>query len=263
MNVRFYGEKPFKAALIHGGPGAAGDMKIVCETLSKDFGVLEPLQTQKSIEGQLSELKDTLEKHAPSPIVLIGHSWGAMLSFMFASKYPHLVKKLVMVSSGNLEAKYASKMQENRTEKFGQLSDHDKHTLEHLQEVLQDKLHPNRNQAFATYGTMMNKLDAYDPCPIEVDTSLYNADIFHAIWTEASTLRNSGQLLEMGKNIRCNVTAIHGEDDSHPAHGVKASLEKVIQQVSFFTLEKCGHTPWLETHAKDDFYALLLDEMSA
>lgn len=103
MNLRKYGEKPYKVAVIHGGPGAAGSMKPICEELSKFCSVLEPLQTEMSVQGQINELKKILEQNIYEPIVLIGHSWGAMLSYMFASKYSNLIKKLFSYQAGRLK----------------------------------------------------------------------------------------------------------------------------------------------------------------
>ena len=37
--IRFYGEKPYRAAVIHGGPGDIGGMRPVAERLGKTFGV--------------------------------------------------------------------------------------------------------------------------------------------------------------------------------------------------------------------------------
>jgi hypothetical protein len=42
-NPRLYGRPPYRIAVLHGGPGAAGEMKPVAEALSADFGFLEPL----------------------------------------------------------------------------------------------------------------------------------------------------------------------------------------------------------------------------
>lgn len=53
-------------------------MKPVAETLSKDFGVLECLQTEKSINRQIKELHKQLTSSAEIPTALIGFSWGAL-----------------------------------------------------------------------------------------------------------------------------------------------------------------------------------------
>jgi hypothetical protein len=61
-NLRKYGNKPFNVAVIHGGPGAPGEMAPVARELSSVRGILEPLQTAATLEGQVQELKAVLEK---------------------------------------------------------------------------------------------------------------------------------------------------------------------------------------------------------
>ena len=73
-NVRTHGSAPFNAAVIHGGPGAAGEMAPVAARLAEIRGVLEPLQTATTVDGQVEELKVTLEKHGELPVSLIGFS---------------------------------------------------------------------------------------------------------------------------------------------------------------------------------------------
>jgi len=105
-NLRKYGSEPFSLSVIHGGPGAPGDVAPVARELSSVKGILEPLQTAATLEGQIQELKNVLEKNGAIPLTLIGHSWGAMLSFIFTGRYPSLVKKLILVGGGPFEEKY-------------------------------------------------------------------------------------------------------------------------------------------------------------
>lgn len=44
-SLRIYGNPPYQIALIHGGPGGAGEIAPVAAHLSKKYSVLEPLQT--------------------------------------------------------------------------------------------------------------------------------------------------------------------------------------------------------------------------
>ena len=76
-NPRKYGKAPFDVAVIHGGPGAPGEMAPVAREFACGWRVLEPLQTAASIEGQIDELKTVLKKNADLPVTLIGYSWGA------------------------------------------------------------------------------------------------------------------------------------------------------------------------------------------
>ena len=59
-NLRRYGKAPFNVAVIHGGPGAVGEMAPVARELASGWGVLEPLQTATSLEGQIEELRAVL-----------------------------------------------------------------------------------------------------------------------------------------------------------------------------------------------------------
>ena len=107
INPRRYGSSPFSVAVIHGGPGAGGEMAAVARELCSGRGVLEPLQTAHSLQGQVEELKGLLEENAQLPATLIGFSWGAWLSFILAARYPAMVKRLVLIGSGPFEEKYA------------------------------------------------------------------------------------------------------------------------------------------------------------
>lgn len=258
MNLRKYGEKAYRVAVIHGGPGAAGSVKPICEELSKLCGVLEPLQTEMSVEGQLHELKEILEGNTEEPIILIGHSWGAMLVYMFAAKYNHLVKKIILVSSGSIEEKYYEDLQKNRESK---LTEEEKSELKSLQHIFSNPDGNDMNKVFACFGALMEKLDSYAPIEIYNDDSLFNYEIYTKVWPEAHALRKSGSMYEMGKDIKCEVVAIHGYYDSHPAYGIKASLEKIIDKFKFYKLENCGHSPWNETYARGEFYRILRAEI--
>ena len=100
MILRTYGNQPYNVALVHGGPGAIGEMEPVARELAADFSVLEPIQTEITLDGQVEELKVILEGHTDRPVALVGFSWGACLSYIVTAKYPHLIKKLVLVGSG-------------------------------------------------------------------------------------------------------------------------------------------------------------------
>jgi len=119
-NIRKYGQAPFRVALIHGGPGAPGEMKPVAEELSKDFGILEPLQTADSIDGQVEELKSVLKQKGELPIILVGYSWGAWLAYILTARYPELVSKLILVGSGPFEASYTKNMMETRMNRLSE-----------------------------------------------------------------------------------------------------------------------------------------------
>ena len=259
-HLRIHGEPPFSIVVIHGGPGAPGYMAPVARELSLDRGVLEPLQTSSTIEGQMQELKSILEKEGTIPVTLIGSSWGAWLSFIFSSKYPYLVKKLVIIGSGPFEEKYASKILEIR---LGRLNEQENREVFSLMAALEDSnIHSvEKNTFLSKLGNLFTKADAYNPATLNTEIMNTNFHIYQGIWGEASKLRQNGTLLALGKQIKCPVTAIHGDYDPHPPEGVQKPLSSVLTNFQFILIKNCGHLPWIEKQAKDEFYKILKKEL--
>ena len=175
--------------------------------LALRHGVLEPLQTASSIAGQVEELKELLEGSADLPITLVGHSWGAWLAYIFAAHHPGLVRKLILVSSGGFEEKYAAMTHETR---LSRLNKEDRDEVNRLLEIIRNRSADDRNADFARLGELFFKTDAYDPLPLEPPETVFSLEIYKRVWGEATELRRSGKLLEMGREITSPVVAIHG-----------------------------------------------------
>lgn len=72
--VRKYSNSPYGVAVLHGGPGAPGYMAPVARELAKTIGVIEPIQTRDSADGQINELIEQLTVHADPPVTMIAGS---------------------------------------------------------------------------------------------------------------------------------------------------------------------------------------------
>ncbi|MHC5059942.1 MAG: alpha/beta fold hydrolase [Planctomycetota bacterium] len=258
-NLRKYGKAPFSIAVIHGGPGSAGEMVPVACGLSSGWGVLEPIQTATSLEGQVKELKTILEKNGDLPVTLVGFSWGAWLSFIVAADYPEIVKKLILVGSGPYEKKYAARIQDIR---LSRLSEKERTEFESIFRTLDDPATEDKNAVFTRLGALASKADAYDPERNKSEQIDCRADIFQSVWADAAELRSSGKLMKLGNDIKCPVVAIHGDYDSHPAEGVQKPLSAILKSFRFILLKNCGHKPWIERWAKEDFFRILKDELA-
>jgi pimeloyl-ACP methyl ester carboxylesterase len=256
-NLRKYGNSPFNVAVIHGGPGAPGEMAPVARELSSLTGVLEPLQTALTIEGQIEELRDVLEKNGDLPVTLIGWSWGAWLSFIFAAQYPKFVKKLILIGSGPFEEKYALNIMKIR---LSRLSTEEKAEVLSLMESLIDPAVGDKNASLARFGKLISRADSYDPLPYKSEGLECQYDVYQNVGEQAHKLRSSGKLLEFGKKIQCPVVTIHGDYDPHPFEGVKHPLSRILKDFRFILLENCGHQPWIERSAKVGFYTILKSE---
>ncbi|HTY82197.1 MAG TPA: alpha/beta hydrolase [Dehalococcoidales bacterium] len=259
-NLRIYGQPPYRVALVHGGPGAPGSIAPVARELSKTMSILEPLQTKVTIDGEVGEFKKVLEEKAEVPVILVGHSWGAWLSYILAARYPETVKKLILVGAGPFEAKYAAGITSTR---FNRLSETEREETLRLIDIINGDTPGDRNEAMARYGDLMARADTYAPLSTEREPEPLpaNEEINRKVWAQAEKLRESGELLEMGRRIKCPVVAIHGDYDPHPAEGVNAPLSGVLKDFRFILLKKCGHEPWNEKYARVQFFKILHDEI--
>jgi pimeloyl-ACP methyl ester carboxylesterase len=249
--------------VIHGGPGAAGSMEPVARRLGQSRGVLEPLQTATTLDGQIEELRLILEQHADWPVILVGHSWGAWLSWIVAARYTQLLRKLVLVASGPFEGEYAAAIADNRLRR---LSLAEQREYLDLCEKLKTPAPENENgPRWSRLGELTHKADSYDliiqPCePTLLDLTTSPADIYQGVWPAANNLRSSGELLKLAVNISCPVLAIHGDCDPHPAEGVREPLSAHVAHFRMIVLANCGHYPWHERHARDRFFQILENE---
>ena len=262
LNYRTYGNKPYRMILIHGGPGALGDMGYLANQLSEYFGVIEALQTKSSIHELIEELKEILEEIEAddSKYILAGHSWGAWLAYLFAAKYPNFVEKLILVGSGPFEVDYVQELEKTRMER---MTEEQRTRLEELVAQFYGEEESNKDALLTELGGLMEIVDTYSA--MAVDEQKYrvkiDGDLYKGIWDEAAALRKSGELLEMGSKLSMPIVVIHGEYDPHPAEGVIKPLQKIVQFDEVHILEKCGHTPWKERHAAEKFLEILRKEV--
>ncbi|MDQ1261085.1 MAG: Alpha/beta hydrolase family protein [Euryarchaeota archaeon] len=266
INPRIYGNSPFSVAVIHGGPGAGGEMGAVAQKLCIGRGILEPLQTAHSLQAQVEELKGILEECADLPVTLIGFSWGAWLSFILAARYPAMVKKLVLIGSGPFQEKYVPIIMQTR---LSRLDRREESRVRRIFVILDEPSNDDRekNRALALLGELFSRTDAFDPIKcqaMELNNLIIpcQADINESVWKEASLLRQTGELLELGKRILCPVVAMHGDWDPHPCKGVSEPLQATLKSFKFILLEDCGHKPWIEKRARDKFYSILEEVIS-
>jgi pimeloyl-ACP methyl ester carboxylesterase len=165
---------------------------------------------------------------------------------------------LIMVSSGPFEEKYAQDIMQTRLDR---LAKEEQEEARSLIELLSDSRGEHLNKELARFGQLIRKADSFDPLPHADEVQRVQFEIFRNVWGEAEELRNSGNLLEIVAEIQCPVLAIHGDFDPHPAEGVRKPLSHVLEEFRFVLLKNCGHTPWFESQAKNEFFRILREEL--
>lgn len=251
--VRLYGKAPYKIVLVHGGPGAIGSLRGFAQELSvlSPIGVVEAIQSKYSIAELIEELYNQINDNCNDKVSLIGHSWGAWLVALFAEKYPELIERIILIGSGPLEDKYVSEIGARR---FKNLSEKDGEIFKRLID------NQATDEDMKKISKVFEKSDNY--CLENKD--LHRADktdsqMHNIIWEEAAKLRTNGKLLTSFKQIKSKIVLIQGETDPHPARGIIIPLQENGVECETYILEKCGHSPFIEKYAKENFYKILLE----
>ncbi len=165
-NVRFYGEAPYSVVVNHGGPGAPGSMAPVARELAESWGVLEPLQTADTLDGQVEELRCVLDQYGALPVTLIESSRGAMLSYILAARYADRVKKLILVGSGGFSRNADTGMQI----RMMRLSPAERLEVRALTDTLNGDLPGNKDETLAQLGRLFTeKTDTFLPLTLDTE----------------------------------------------------------------------------------------------
>lgn len=224
--VREYGQPPFRAIVLHGGPGAPGCAAGLCRGIAeRGIPVLEHLQTADTFDDLMEEILSIMKRYSMERTILVGHSFGSWLAWCFAEKYPSMVQKIILTGGAPLEAKYLQDIIRTRNERKSQ-----------------------------------GKEDTDNYCALpgtSEDMLFFNKEQHEVLMAEAFTLRESGELLKRALRVRCPVILLQGDYDPHPVEGVCAPLAGRLPQFSYYVLEKCGHDPWKEKYARKRFLDLL------
>ena len=79
------------------------------------------------------------------PIIMIGFSWGAWLSYIFAACFPTLVRKLILVGSGPYKQEYVQQIEQTR---LSRLTPEERQEYRLISEKLSDPGFRDKNRLF-------------------------------------------------------------------------------------------------------------------
>lgn len=255
---RIWGKPPYTVAVVHGGPGAPGSVAPIARELSNAFGILEPFQSEKTLDGQVEELRELLERHATMQCIIVGWSHGASLSCMLSARHPDVVRRLIIIGTTPFEGKYQEDIGKKR---LSRLSEQERNEFFSLATTMRNSpYHEARSEAMAKLFRLVTKAESYALLPYEDDVLEYQPDVNESIGREYHRLFDGNQLLRILPDIKCPVLAVHGDYDVLSAEGINGPFARLVKDFTFVMLEKCGHYPWYERYARDKFFAILRDE---
>lgn len=266
LRTRTYGTAGPLVVVLHGGPGAPGYMAPVARGLADIFRVVEPFQrgsggARLSVERHVEDLHELIlsfrrprPNEGPPPGVgarpaLVGSSWGAMLALSYAAAHPGNAGPIVLVGCGTFDKTARARMLEI-------LEQRKNDTLrQRLRRLPEDFPDPDRRLAEA--GRLIQPLYTYDGIPGDPGPEVYDAAANLETWGDMLRLQAEGVYPAAFAAIHAPVLMLHGAFDPHPGGMIRAGLQPHLPQLEYREWERCGHYPWIERWAHEEFFAVL------
>jgi len=254
LSVRRYGPNGgAPVVVLHGGPGAPGGARLLAEALADPFRVLEPWQRWSSyvpltVAQHVADLAFVIEAEIPaSRPALVGESWGAMLALAFAAAHPDRVAALALVGCGTFDRSARARLEATLEER----------TTKELAQALAELAArvPDENERARRAHALSDRLYTYERAVASPQTEFDRKGHLES-WNDMLRLQDTVYPAAFAR-IPCPVLMLHGSYDPHPGDLIRDGLAKHLPQLEYVELDRCGHAPWIERHARDRFLSLL------
>ena len=253
--------------LLTGGPGANyQQLEDVAITLGKRYRIILPEQrgTGNSIpqpfdtstinlSSAQSDIKLLLDHLKLKQIHFMGHSWGAMLSMSFASKYPSYVKSLILFDPGPFKLDQSS-LDIYSANTDVRLAEQEKKARDSVLKRMQS-IDATKEDSTQYYKWELVPI-IYDRSKVDSLIHIINKGglnpkmgglIFHSLFQNGFDL--SGKLPYFNKPVH----VITGRQ--HPLAYVSYELKILLPKAHLHWINKSGHFPMYEQSEK--FYRVL------
>lgn len=230
--ARTYGNSGPWVVTLHGGPAAAGGAAPIAEGLAGQFRALEPWQRPSggaplTVHTHIADLHAAILERCTAPIAIVGESWGAMLALAYAAAHPGSAAAIVLIGCGTFDPIARARLQE----------------------------------------TLAARDRASDPAPYDYVPILPESETrsritfdklaYEETWADMIRLQDDGTYPAAFAAITSPVLMIHGDHDPHPGAMTRDTLLPFIPHLEYVQLDRCGHSPWNERHARALFFETL------
>ena len=248
--------------MLSGGPGFSPDyLRPIAERLSDKYkfvllhqrgtgkSVIETYDANtislKNLVGDVEALRRELKIEK---LTIAGHSFGGILSMMYAREYPERIGALALLDSGGPTLKAVMKFNANLESRF---TDEDRALIKQWSDP--EKMKENRPRA--ALELTKAKAPAYfaDRAKARLLTEPMNESSFHSGVFYAVVPQMMALDLRAGlEKVKAPVLVLHGKQD--PLESAD-EVHETFPGSKLVILENAGHFPWLEQ--PDAFYAAL------
>ena len=242
--------------LLHGGPGVPDNLTLVAESLTNHFQVLNFHQrgtglspcpdNDYSIGSYISDIDCLAQHFSLGKFHLFGHSWGGLYAQLYAQKSPSNVSSLFLCSPSSGTGKHW-KETENEVFQFNRSKC-----------SLSEFLGLGFNNLLGMFGNDRAYQSLFKQVIINYNKGfnmegLMSFDLQHVKADPINKTRKhilNYPVLEKDPGFNFKVTITYGDNDIYGES--KHHLNERYPSGKFYTIEKCGHLPWLHNRSAFD-----------
>jgi len=237
-----------------------GDVAPVAEGISGSFRAVEPWQRGSSdlplnVARHIADLHElATDLGGDSRVAIVGHSWGAMLALCYAAEHPDTAGPIVLVGCGTFDQDCRKRMQATIEERM------DDDLRNRIRRVASHTTDP-ADQFIQTFKLTRHIYD-YDPADPYADkeeSEPFDLRAYEETWGDMRTLQDDGVYPGAFAAIESPVLMLHGEYDPHPGKMIRDNLLAYLPQLEYHEYERCGHSPWIEKSAREEFFSTLCE----
>ena len=255
LSSRSYGTHGPLVYVLHGGPAAAGAVRPIAAGLAESFRVIEPFQKGSSqlpltVATHVADLDRLIRARTdPTRPVIVGHSWGAMLALAYAAAYPDRVRGIVCVGCGTFDTVSRQTMRAIIYQRI------DERTRLLLAEL--PTRYPDPGDRLRAEHALLRRAYDYaadEPTIDNCEVPPLDVKAYTETWNDMLRLQNDGTYPQAFTAIAAPVLMIQGSYDPHPGKMIYEALKPHIRHIEYVELDRCGHEPWRERFAKEEFF---------
>ena len=248
--------------LLSGGPGLNPDyLKELSTTLSKKYkcitlhqrgtgkSILEEVNSQTvNVDRYIEDLNGLYKELGNQKLILVGHSWGGMLSFSYAANEPEKIEKIILLNTGGVTDKFYSWFGSNINMRL---------FPEDL-ELYQSQIDNKRSTLVAIWpGYFFDREMALKSRPA-LDYKFNNQAGINSL-ASGDWRKRSEERVEKLKNYTGPIDLITGRQDP-VGESVVYEAKTIFPQLNYTFIERCGHFPWLEREDRSKIFYDLFDK---
>lgn len=242
--------------VVHGGPGLAHDylfepFKVLANNYKLIFydqrGCGKSCSFAKdekvNMETLVEDLEGVRKEFNLEKVYLAGQSWGATITLNYTLKYPHHVKKLLLLEPAPGSSEFMPEIQKTI---LSRLSGQEKEKLAKLSQMPEVKTNPKIFKQFMEIRTNPYFFDS--SYTQKRDFNYFDSERVQKFFASSamfSSYMMNYNLYPKLKEINCPALIVHGDYDIIPTEAVER-MDKEIKDCELNVVSDCGHFVHIE-----------------